>query len=218
MTPQQVDDVRTYLAALERACADLGPGRCDELVAEVRAHIDSVLADSGDVTDAQLHELLDSLGSPADIAAAARIDDSASPAAHSAPAPGFGFRDIATIVLLLIGGFLAGIGWVVGVVLLWASPSWRTRDKLIGTFVLPGGLLGSLMLAGLGSFAATQSCSVSAVGHTQCTGFALPTYVGVPLLIAVVVGPVVSAIWLIRTHRRPAHPIAREPHVSAQFT
>jgi len=116
-----------------------------------------------------------------------------------------------------IGGFLAGIGWVVGAVLLWTSPSWRTRDKLIGTFVVPGGLLGSLMLAGLGSFAATQSCSSGAGGHTQCTGYALPTYVGVPLLIAVILGPVFSAIWLVRTHR-PVHPIARAPQVSAQFS
>jgi len=216
VTPQQIDDIRTYLAALERACADLGPGRCDELIAEVRAHIDSVLADSGDVTDAQLHELLDSLGSPADIAAAARTDDEPIPV-RSAASPGFGVRDIAAIVLLLIGGFLAGIGWVVGAVLLWTSPSWRTRDKLIGTFVVPGGLLGSLMLAGLGSFAATQSCSSGAAGHTQCTGYALPTYVGVPLMIAVILGPVFSAIWLIHTQRR-AHPIAREPHVSAQFS
>lgn len=216
MTPQQLDDIRTYLAALERACADLGPGRCDELVAEVRAHIDSVLADSGDVTDAQLHELLDSLGSPADIAAAARADDAPSPVRSAAPS-GFAVRDIAAIVLLLIGGFFAGIGWVVGAVLLWTSPSWRTRDKLIGTFVVPGGLLGSLMFAGLGSVVATQSCTSGAGGHTQCTGYALPTYVGVPLLIAVVVGPLFSAIWLIRTHR-PAHPIAREPQVSAQFS
>jgi hypothetical protein len=216
VTPQQLDDIRTYLAALERACADLGPGRCDELVAEVRAHIDSVLADGGNVTDAQLHALLDSLGSPADIAAAARADDAPAPVRTTA-ASGFAVRDIAAIVLLLIGGFLAGIGWVVGAVLLWTSPSWRTRDKLIGTFVVPGGLLGSVMFAGLGSVAATQSCTSGAAGHTQCTGYALPTYVGVPLLIAVVLGPVFSAIWLVRTHR-PVHPIAREPHVTARFS
>lgn len=216
MTPQQMDNIRTYLAALQRASADLGPGRCDELVAEVRAHIDSVLADGGDVTDAQLHQLLDSLGSPADIAAAARADDAPTPA-RSAPSSGFGARDIAAIVLLLIGGFLAGIGWLVGVVLLWTSPSWRTRDKLIGTFVVPGGLLGSLMFAGLGSFTTAQSCMSDAGGHTQCTGYALPTYVGVPLLIVVVLGPLFSAIWLVRTHR-PVHPIARQPQVSARFS
>jgi hypothetical protein len=30
--------------------------------------------------------------------------------------------------------------WVVGVVLLWRSRAWSTRDKLIGTLVVPGGL------------------------------------------------------------------------------
>lgn len=216
MTPQQMHDIHTYLAVLERACADLGPGRCDELVAEVRAHIDSVLADGGDVTDAQLHGLLDSLGSPADIAAAARADEAPTPV-RSAPSSGFGVRDVATIVLLLMGGFLAGIGWVVGAVLLWTSPSWRTRDKLIGTLVVPGGLLGSLMFAGLGSLTAAQSCTSGPSGHTQCTGFALPTYVGVPLAIAVILSPLFSAIWLVRTHRS-VHSIAREPHVSARFS
>jgi hypothetical protein len=30
--------------------------------------------------------------------------------------------------------------WPIGVLLLWRSPAWNRRDKLIGSFVLPGGL------------------------------------------------------------------------------
>lgn len=41
--------------------------------------------------------------------------------------------------LLPFGGLLALIGWVVGVILLLASPTWRVRDKLLGVVVLPGG-------------------------------------------------------------------------------
>jgi hypothetical protein len=49
--------------------------------------------------------------------------------------------DISALVLLLIGGFVFVIGWIVGVILLWTSPRWLWGEKLLGTFVLPGGLL-----------------------------------------------------------------------------
>ena len=49
-------------------------------------------------------------------------------------------REVITIGLLLVGQVLGGIGWVVGVGLLWWSSVWRLRDKLLGTLVVPGGL------------------------------------------------------------------------------
>lgn len=50
--------------------------------------------------------------------------------------------DIAALVLLLIGGIVVPVlGWIVGVILLWTSRRWEAWEKLIGTFVLPGGLL-----------------------------------------------------------------------------
>jgi hypothetical protein len=42
--------------------------------------------------------------------------------------------------LLLLGGFVAGIGWIAGVVLLWASDTWSTREKVMGTLLFPFGL------------------------------------------------------------------------------
>ena len=36
--------------------------------------------------------------------------------------------------------------WPVGVVLLWLSAFWNRRDKLIGTLLLPGGLLGAVLI------------------------------------------------------------------------
>ena len=61
-----------------------------------------------------------------------------------------GTREWAAIFLLLFGGFALGIGWVVGLVLLWSSRAWSTLDKLVGTFVLPGGLAGSYVAFELG--------------------------------------------------------------------
>jgi hypothetical protein len=80
---------------------------------------------------------------------------------------GAGPLEITAVILLLIGGFLAGVGWVAGVILLWMSPRWRTSDKVLGTLVWPGGLLaaGLVLLAagGIGVFATSTSCSQSSV-------------------------------------------------------
>ena len=43
-------------------------------------------------------------------------------------------------MLAILTLILTPLVWPVGVVLLWLSPHWPRRDKLIGTLVLPGGL------------------------------------------------------------------------------
>jgi hypothetical protein len=65
-----------------------------------------------------------------------------------APADG---SEWSTIVLLLLGAFFVGIGWFVGVVALWRSRVWTVPEKLIGTFLWPGGLVTG-MLFGLVAF------------------------------------------------------------------
>ena len=92
--------------------------------------------------------------------------------------------EIATVVLLLAGGFLAGIGWIVGVVLLWISPRWRLSDKLLGTLVWPGGLVGAVIALSGGAFfavgTAATMCYSSGVGdqtssqHCSNTGNSIP--------------------------------------------
>ena len=73
-------------------------------------------------------------------------------------------------MLLLVGGFIGGFGWFVGVALLWMSDVWRVRDKLIGTFVLPGALALSVgLLVGVGTSAGGSVCSGRQGGPTVCT-------------------------------------------------
>src|SRR5438132_1045744 len=51
-----------------------------------------------------------------------------------------------------IGGLVVPIvGWFVAVVLLWTSHAWNTKDKLIGTLLLPGGLAGVFLALTLGA-------------------------------------------------------------------
>ena len=98
-----------------------------------------------------------------------------------------GLREAGAILLLVVGGIVAPvIGWFVGVALLWSSKAWTPRHKLLGTLVVPGGLLLPVLLLSLQ------------------TGWTLLPWVGVPLLIVLIVAPIVVAVHLWRTAFRSA--------------
>jgi uncharacterized membrane protein len=121
-----------YLKELNHALSDLPRARRLEIVDEIRSHIEEATPDA---SEAGVLTALDQLGDPETIAADARerLD--------VAPKPKAGTLEGIAIAGLLIGGLIVPvIGWFLGVVLLWISRVWTTRDKLIGTFVLPGGL------------------------------------------------------------------------------
>ena len=59
-------------------------------------------------------------------------------------------RNAATIALLLAGALVFGVGWFVGLALLWTSPTWCTRDKVLATVLVPGGLPMAVLIAGFG--------------------------------------------------------------------
>ena len=80
-------------------------------------------------------------------------------------------------------------GWVVGVVLVWISRLWTTRDKLIGTL---GGM--SWLLAGVG-VVMTSAGGSRAVGSAPL-GPSETNLVGVVLVVAPFVLPIAAAIYL----------------------
>ncbi len=119
-----------------------------------------------------------------------------------------GALEICAVVLLLAGGFIIGIGWIAGVVLLWISPKWRVSDKLLGTLIWPGGLLGALLVvsgAGLLGHSAGSSCHTAA-GTLNCAAAAGPGWfsvtVGLLLTAAALAGPILVSIRLVRQARR----------------
>jgi hypothetical protein len=131
-------------------------------------------------------QVLEQLGRPEDIVRAAEDEEPGHGAApgRSGPAerPGRGILQTGTVVLLLLtGGFLIGLGWLAGVALLWASPRWDTRDKLLGTLIWPGGLAAVL--------------AVPRFGTGQ------PPVLVLGLLLIGVAGPVLVAIRLLRRAR-----------------
>lgn len=54
------------------------------------------------------------------------------------PAPQDEAYDVATVLVLMLGGFVVPVaGWLAGVVMLWANPRWSAGDKWLGTLVWP---------------------------------------------------------------------------------
>ena len=150
--------VEDYLRELRNAASVLPADRRDELVEEITAHIAE--ARQSDGSPMAVRNILDRLGDPADIVRAAADTPPGSPAWSGAPGSGAGYPvaaatqpgrpgalELAAVLFLLLGGIVIPfLGWVIGVVLLWLSPRWTTRDKLLGTLVWPGGLLAPALL------------------------------------------------------------------------
>ena len=221
MSSTDVPQVKAYLAELERALDALPRDRRVEVLRDIRAHIGGALADS-ETSTARVASVLDSLGTPQEIADAAYEEMPPEPTRMAG-------RDISAVILVLVGGFLWGIGWLVGVILLWTSPAWRTRDKWIGSLVVPGGLAGPVVVGGLvvaRTGMTSEICSTTvpvraplpvestatlssvpptgAGGATTCTstGGGVPLWISVTLFVIMVAAPFFTTYWLIRTARR----------------
>ena len=176
--------VADYLKRLRRAARTMPRARRRELLDEIAAHIAEARA-TGEVP---LQRVLDDLGDPKDIAATG-----------SARKP-LGVREIAAVILLPFGGFIFLAGWVVGLVLLWASPRWRWPDKLLGTLVWPFGYAGVLygLLAGAFTNAANNAGSFCGYGCTSTSqGGGLPQWLGDLIVVVAFVAPIAVAVWLV---------------------
>jgi hypothetical protein len=202
-----VDD---YLDELDRELAGIPATRRHELADEIDDHIELARSElEGGGTEAEVRTLLDRLGDPAAIAADA-AEGSVAPAAP----PRRGWVEGLALVLLPVGGLILPFaGWFVGVVLLWSSHAWRTRDKLLGTLVLPFGLLPAFLVLGMAGLEG-QVCSSRQAPDgriTQsCTGG--PTTLEAvsfwALVAFMVIAPILTAIHLGRRLRPDAQAAA----------
>jgi uncharacterized membrane protein len=196
--------IAKYLKRLDQELHGLPRDRRREVVNEIAEHIAQAREASPVDSEAALLNLLDRIGDPSEIAAEARERFDVSTRSQ--------WHEIAAMVLLLIGGFVFVVGWLVGVVLLWTSKIWTLRDKLIGTLVVPGGLFLSvgLLLTGVGS---GESCDgerrLEPAGNTfgpattPCSGGSSSTasiLQGI-LFGAVLIAPVLTTIYLGRRLR-----------------
>ncbi len=227
MSNAAVDElVSDYLARLEQAARDLPAGRRTELLDEIREHIDAGREAGAASDEAAVRTMLDRLGEPEDIVAAALAEDAGwQPPAGAAEAPAGAARrpgtalELAAVLLLTVGSLLPLVGWAVGVVLLWASRLWRASEKVLGTLVVPGG---PGLIFWFGIVFATRACTGSAtripgsgtvLESRTCTVAGLPPWLGMSLLVAALVAPLlVGALLYLRARARvAAAPVVRQP-------
>ena len=191
MTAPHADQlIDGYLARIRAAAGDLPTAARNELLDDMRSHIAEARVHDLEETDASLLNILDRLGEPATVVAEApdRLG------IHPSPPYRPGFLEVAAVILV---PFL----WPVGVILLWMSPAWHWRDKLIGTLIPPGGYIGLsyILLAGTttGSSCTTIRDQAGHLLQSSCTGSpGLPGVVAVLWAILLFGSPLISATYL----------------------
>lgn len=204
--------VQAYLERLDRAAAHLAPERRAELRAEIVSHVADAVPPDAD--DALVHEALRRLGPPEDIVAAEQGDH---PSADQpgAEAPTGVAHEVLAVVFLTVGSVIPVVGWLVGLVLLWTSRLWSTREKLLATLVFPGGPgIGLFVAVPLALFAGEACTSVTTVdpvtgapaqGPETCTGGSgVPPWVTTAAFVLYVLLPFVVGFLLYRRAARRA--------------
>jgi hypothetical protein len=219
--------VRAYLDRLDRCAAVLPTDQRTELVEEISRHIADAMAIGQVRTEADMRTMLDRLGEPEEIVAAARADAGATPGFTLSP-PYIGEAPVAlraptttwegiTVALLTIGSIVPVIGWLAGVAMLWTSTRWRPGEKVLGTLIMPLGPAAVLWFAliPVSSESCTETLSYDGTVATMphvCThsGLSLSAWVGIPLILFWLTAPIVVAVVLFK---RAAARAAKEPPV-----
>jgi len=173
-----------YLTSLRHAVRDLPAPIGDEIVAGVREELRGL-------DDADARQRIAELGDPEFIAASARAE-------VPAKRQDAGWYTVLTIVLIAVGGvILPVLGWFVGIAMLWWSRTWTLRDKLVGTLVLPVVFAASLLVGALATAGTIERDTAEAINPLVPFGFAHSS-----IIIALVVAPIISSIYLAVRARR----------------
>lgn len=224
MTPFALDHpaVADYLRRLDAATAHLPADERVEIAEGIRSHLITALGEAH--TEADVRSTLDALGDPEEIVGSPPPQPV--PQFTAAPSPRRSARgglEITAVIFLLLGALIVPfVGWFVGVVLVWVSKAWTTREKLLATFVVPGGLATAVALSAFAFAFAAPTCVVTMGGATQvtpdsgsaplelvqptevCSG-APPEWLTIAIMAFLVIAPIVVAVHLLRVAgQRPA--------------
>ena len=192
--------VDEYIARIHQALRDLPLERREPIIEDIREHIRTARAAMAPEDEAQIRQLLDDLGDPAAIRAEAGLPST----------PQNGWADRLAPWLILFGGFVLIVGWLAGVVLLWNSSVWKTRDRVLATLIWPGGLAAALYAAGIGmalpGSVQPSSCSGGPGILTHCTSQPGPgafhVIAAILVLGILIAAPIVVNVRLIRIYHR----------------
>jgi uncharacterized membrane protein len=196
--------IEDYLRTLERELDGLPWARRREVLDEISEHISAARAELENESESAIRTMLDRLGDPADIAAEAGGRVAGAEPSAIAVRSSAGWQEIAALVLLPLGGLVIPVlGWVIGLILLWSSNAWTTREKLLGTLVVPGGLVVPVALFFMAG-ASVRSCASLGDGSVTCTGGESHLMQGLLYggLIALLLAPLLVVIFLARRMNR----------------
>lgn len=180
---------RQYLRRLHRCAAVLPRRQREELVDEIRSHLEAGIPP--DATEADVRNVLDQLGAPEDIVDAAAPDR---------PVKRRGAREVLALILV-VTGFPPLIGWLIGAGLLLSSPLWSARQKLLGILVWPGGYVGVLIGVSVETIPLNETSSCSPTYHCTVSNPS-PWWRAAEALIAI--APLIVAGYLYRAAGRGA--------------
>lgn len=204
-----------WLERVERLGADLPSDVRAELLADLRDHLDSAVPAEAD--GAEVGAVLDRLGDPAEVVAAARVDSGLpvpaapppqSTASESTP-DGLLAQEVVALAALVLAG-LSGIFvwpltillWAIGIALVAVSGRWR-GGEVVAMVLLPvvWALPVLSMVVPVGS--TVESCVADSSGMESCTeqtsGVAGPW--ALVAAIAVLVLIILGTRWLARAPR-----------------
>lgn len=143
--------VADYLDRLYECGRSLTRTQIEELMADVREHVAAALLAAGRDDEATVRTVLDRLGTPEEIVAAANGDVPVSrPAPMPAPAlPASGrwtWRELTAAVLLVPGAFMLPIiAPLAGIAFAWSSELWDKKAKRVAYWI--GGVGAAIPLA-----------------------------------------------------------------------
>jgi hypothetical protein len=181
--------VAAYLRRLEQAANSLPRSRRTELVAEIREHIDDALLEAGAADEVAVRNVLERLGPPEEIAAAAG-PPAVGPTGHA------GKFEIAALVALA----LPFVGWLVGIPLVLVSKAWSGREKAIGVLLGLIPFFAGFLLFGIGA----DSAGGGPPGTPDERGVDGLGPLEVSVLIGALLGGLVASSYLgLRLRRRP---------------
>lgn len=216
-----------YKADLRRQAEILPQDQRTELLAGIDEHI-AAARQAGQIGDAEsARTLTERLGSPGDLVRETAISGSGAILSLERSRPARGFRPLAAFLLLTVGSVVPVLGWAWGLSLVWNSPMWDRRTKLVATFVVPGGLFGAFLGIRLLADWTEVTCSKTAGGTLSdldgvptsvsetpltCTNSVLPGWIGLAIAIALVVAAIAGPAYVYSKARH------HEPRLVAKAT
>jgi uncharacterized membrane protein len=176
-----------YVDRLAATARVLPPDQATELVADISDHLREALRPDAD--EAEVRTVLDRLGTPRELVAAAGGTAEAPAASPASGTNGLGAVEVLALVTLVGAELafalwpLAVLLWVAGIVLLAVARGWSGRQKLRGFLGLATGfpLLFTTILLPIGGEVST--CTSSATGQTCTTEGGLPDWVALVALV-----------------------------------